>query len=326
MSKKIEKLLRYIEKAINTKLTVADANTNVLPLIISGRYDFVVCTREDGFRFVLAYLKGNATATIRQIIRSCSSSSQLLNLPIICAFTELERYKRARLRAQHFNFIVLDTEVHLPDMGIVQTAYATSPKPIRNGIGLAAQRILLAHMNHLFSADITITSVHHLFGFSKVTTIAAFDELERAGIALRESLVGRRGQRLDFRPNGRALWDKVRPLLKTPVRAKIGLDELPDGFTFFPSGETALASQSMLNPPEQAVFAFYGSAAEVALLKKRAVANEDGKYLIELWKHPPLLPRLSKLDPLSTIITTLDIANDERVAGEQDEILENFKW
>lgn len=39
-----------------------------------------------------------------------------------------------------------------------------------------------------------------------------------------------------------------------------------------------------------------------------------------------LLPGLDKLDPLSTIITTLDIANDERVAGEQDEILENFKW
>lgn len=82
----------------------------------------------------------------------------------------------------------------------------------------------------------------------------------------------------------------------------------------------------MLNPPPQETFAFYGSAAKRLSLKKHQVVLDDGKYIIEFWKHPPLLPGLDKLDPLSTIITTLDIANDERVAGEQDEILENFKW
>jgi len=209
---------------------------------------------------------------------------------------------------------------------MIRTNYVPQEKRVRNGIGLAAQRILLAHFNHLFPGDITLTSVRQLLGFSKITTIAAFNEMEKSDLAQREAIPGQRGQRLSFPMSGRLLWDHVRPLLKSPVRSKIGVDELPAGLTLIPSGETALANISMLNPPQQEVLAFYGSAADTTKLKKKAVPADDGTYLVELWKHPPLLPGLNNLDPLTTLITTFDIANDPRVEGEHEDILENFKW
>ena len=314
------------EEALCTKISAVPVDSDRLPLYLSGRYDILSCQTEHGQAFALFSPKRQSSLMVRQIIANANWIHQVLTLPAIFVADSLERYKRARLRQQRFNFIIANTETHLPDWSVQRTEYAPEPKKIREGLGLSAQRLLLAYLNHLFTTSITLASVKELFGFSKVTTIAAFDELENTGLARRESLPGTRGQQLLFNESGRALWDKAMPLLKTPVRAKIGIDELPPRFQKIESGETALSSLSMLNPPEQSVFAFYGSANEVASLKRESVPIEDGRYLIELWKHPPLLPGLEKLDPLTTIITTFDIANDPRVEGEHEDILEKFKW
>ena len=319
------KLKQFLERLLGDKVKVSSFSSSILPPIFS-RYELARVELDTDNAFVALIDRQLFPTSVKQAIGHTLWASELLHHHAVYVSPKMNRLMRFRLREKHAEFIDLSAEAYLPSLGRMARESVHTPKTVRQMPGLPAQRIVLAFLNHLLPAPITADSIRTLFGYSSVTVISALKELEAQGLIYRRQLVRSRKQEIVFIHLGRALWDKASTWVKSPVAEKIALDTLPADFTRIRSGETALSDISMLNPPTQETFAFYGSTAERLSLKKHQVVLDDGKYVIEFWKHAPLLPGLNKLDPLSTIITTLDIANDERVAGEQDEILENFKW
>ena len=321
----MQKLKQFLDRLLGGDIKVLPFSSSTLPPVFS-RYELAKVEQDKNNAFIALIDRQLFPTRVKQAIGHTQWATKLLQLHAVYVSPGMNRLMRFRLREKHAEFIDLSSEVYLPALGRMVRESAHTPKMVRQMPGFPAQRIVLAFLNHLLPTPITADSIRTLFGYSSVTVISALKELETQGLIYRRQLAQSRKQEIVFVHLGRALWDKASSWIKSPVGEKIALDALPDGFTKIRSGETALSDISMLNPSLQETYAFYGTAAERQSLKRHQVVLDDGKYVIEFWKHPVLLPGMKKLDPLSTILATRNIANDDRVAGEQDEILEKFKW
>ncbi|MCQ2390506.1 MAG: hypothetical protein MJ240_03700 [Kiritimatiellae bacterium] len=60
--------------------------------------------------------------------------------------------------------------------------------------------------------------------------------------------------------------------------------------------------------------------------KANTAPPEEAAVIVEVWHYPPLLSGRNKLDALSIWLTTRDIADDERVQGEREDMMAEFQW
>lgn len=323
--KRLNHLHDFLSRAIGLPIKVTPYASNLLPPLFA-RYELAKVEFGDKASFLALIDKQQFPTRVKQAIGQAQWAGNTLGIHAVYVAPHMDRLMRFRMREKQAEFIDLSSEIYMPSLGRIARESVREPKPISDKPGFPAQRIVLAKLNHLLAEPITADSLRKQFGYSSVTIIAALKELELQGIIRRESLPNSRKQSITFTTTGHALWNKISPLLTNPISERIAVDTLPDSFARISGGETALSDISMLNPPEQETIAFYGTAAERKKLKDQQVVLDDGKYIIEFWRYPPLLPGRASIDPLSTILVTRDIANDERVAGEHEEILENFKW
>ena len=323
--KLINTLRDFLSQAIGMPIKATPFSSALLPPLFA-KYELAKVEFGDKTTFLALIDKQQFPTRVKQAIGQAQWAGKTLGIRAVYVSPRMDRLMRFRMREKQAEFIDLSSEIHLPSLGRIAREKVREPKPISDKPGFPAQRIVLAKLNHLLTEPLTADTLREQFGYSSVTIIAALKELELQGIIRRESLPNSRRQSITFATSGRTLWDKISPLLSNPITEKIAVDTLPDSFIRIHSGETALSEISMLNPPEQESLAFYGSAAARKSLKDRQVVLDDGRYVIEFWRYPPLLPGRTGLDPLSTILATRDIACDERVAGEHEEILENFRW
>ena len=323
--KLINTLRDFLSQAIGMPIKATPYSSALLPPLFA-KYELAKVEFGDKTTFLALIDKQQFPTRVKQAIGQAQWAGKTLGIRAVYVSPRMDRLMRFRMREKQAEFIDLSSEIHLPSLGRIAREKVREPKPISDKPGFPAQRIVLAKLNHLLTEPITADMLREQFGYSSVTIIAALKELELQGIIRRESVPYSRKQSITFTTSGRSLWNKISPLLSNPISEKIAVDTLPDSFIRIHSGETALSEISMLNPPEQESLAFYGSAAERKTLKDQQVVLDDGKCIIEFWRYPPLLPGCTSIDPLSTILVTRDIANDERVAGEHEEILENFKW
>ena len=321
----INNLSVFLSRVIGTTVKAEPYSSPLLPPLFA-KYVLAKVELSDKTIFLALIDKQQFPTRVKQAIGQIQWARDTLGIHAVYVAPRMDRLMRFRMREKQSEFIDLSSEIYMPSLGRIARESVRGPKPISDKPGFPAQRIVLAKLNHLLTEPITADTLREQFGYSTVTIIAALKELELQGIIRRENLPNSRKQSIIFTTIGRSLWDKISPLLSNPISEKIAVDTLPASFNRIRSGETALAENSMLNPSEQEFLAFYGSAAERKALKDQQVVLDDGKYVIEFWRYPPLLPGRVNIDPLSTILVTREIANDERVAGEHEEILENFKW
>lgn len=319
------RLKSFLEHVFGRKVEVSPFSSPKLPPIFS-RYEIAKVELDAANAFLALIDRQKFPTRVAQAIGQAKWASGLLGLPAVYVSPKMDRLMRFRMREKHAEFIDLSAEVYLPVLGCVVRRNAPAPKPVNATPGFPAQRFVLARLNHLLTEPVTVESLRGQFGYSAVTVIGALKELEAQDIVRRETMSGSRRQAVVFNLSGRTLWNRMEPFFKSPILERVAVDSLPSGFSYIPSGETALATISMLNPPVQPCFAVCVTAAARKALKAQRVVLDDGKYVIEFWRYPPLLPGAETLDPLTTIVATRDIATDERVAGEHEELLEAFRW
>mgnify|MGYP006146886347 CR=1 FL=1 len=125
------------------------------------------------------------------------------------------------------------------------------------------------------------------------------------------------------------VYAKARPCLRSPVKRKVAIDRLlQPGNGVFLSGESALATLTMLADPAQPVFGmskkqFDSMLGEQAF--KVAESLDMTKAWIEIWAYPSLKEDRHIADEASLLLSLQDNP-DERVQQALDELRENVTW
>jgi hypothetical protein len=259
--------------------------------------------------------------------------AQAATAPVLFVSRTISAFTRAQLIKHKIAFAMPGQQLFLPPLGVdFHERYL--PEPPRAGhLTPAAQvTVIYALLNPIRETfqpkDFSGLLQFESNSYTPMTMTRVFNELEANGLAHSER--EGRGRVLRLNARGRALWELAKPVLVSPVGARIwesGNMPIAHGVV---AGLSALSDQSNLGPPELPVIAVppKGWGLKTPDFKKEQVFHrpQDETREIEIWTYPPqLLSREGKsVDPFSLYLSLRDF-KDERVE-QALELFEENLW
>jgi len=299
-----------------------------LPQYLARHYELYEITVA-GRRFLGIFLKDDAD------FRPSAFAKHLRHLLVVAQDTDsyclvardLPSYVRQRLIERQIPFVVPGRQLYWPELGLAVQARKIKGAPVPvAAVSPATQAVLIWALMGKLTAPITPKSLAKKLGYSTMTLSRALDEIEANSLGQ----VGRKGRErlLDF-PAGRpALWRAALPFMRNPVREVVRIRESllpPTGR--LKAGETALASLSMLVPPQESVYAL-GRPAWKSLARQvdRIPVEDEGTCCVQIWRYEPaLFARAGRVDCFS-LYRSLQDEPDERVQTALEEMMEHVAW
>lgn len=247
--------------------------------------------------------------------------------PAIYVTGALASHERKRLIDQKIPFIVPGNQLYLPDLGIdLREHFRQRSNPPAARLSPSAQALLLAALlRPEWEPDWHPSEVAIALGYSTMTLSRAIRELAASGVA--SARKAGKSHYLNMHFPARETWERFSPILRSPIQKTIWLEreamaELPCRL----AGLSALAQQSMLIEPKQAVYAVHRSHWNGYPAPVDHSAPSTGELECQLWNYTPaLLPDMETVDPLSLILSLRDNA-DDRVQGALDELMGQLPW
>jgi len=164
-------------------------------------------------------------------------------------------------------------------------------------------------------------------GYSAMTMTRAFNELAATGLADVSSIGKERHLRLVAAPQD--TWTKGLPVLRSPVKKRVCIQQVEQAAKGPRAGLTALAEFTMLAPPTRATQALRQKDWASLRLQHKVVEVPDqdpDAVEIEVWSYAPAqFAENDLVDPLSLYLSLRD-SEDERIAGSLEELMEKVKW
>jgi hypothetical protein len=247
-----------------------------------------------------------------------------LQSPIVFVLPEIKSYDRNRLIRRRINFIIDKKQIFIPQLLINLKEYQINP--LQNiFLQPAAQVIVMYHLQRQSLNGMTYKQISGLLQYPYLTISRAVENLLHLKICKTEN---KKEKRVVIEADKRELWEKALPLMRTPVKGKVFINEfLPDDMVF-KTNRNALAFYTNMNDDGHKYYAINHS--DFLNLKKenkiKTTSNYDGDYIIELWRYNPgKLAVNNYIDPLSLYLCYKDTA-DEREEMALEKLLENIKW
>lgn len=319
------RLKSFLCEILGEDMDISKEPDRKLPGLLCSFYDIRLCHYAKGAFYLMIERPGDMRP-IDGVEKHAAWLQEIRGAPVAFVTENAPRYRMSRLGKKKLPFIVPGARAYLPFVGIImRPARVLKPKALPTGLGFASQQILIGYLNHCFSDLISVPAICSLFGYSRMTATKIMDELVATSFATRRQIPGSHMQGLIFSCEGRKLWDSVKEQLKFPARRVLPLAALPEGTERVLSGESALAERSMLAPPETLHVAHCFKGDEYERAKALCVPQEEASVFVEAWRYDPLLPGHTALDPLSVWLCVHD-SEDERVQGELEGMMEDFKW
>ena len=242
--------------------------------------------------------------------------------------SNLTEYSRRELIKNQINFIVPDNQLYIPFLGMsLREHYKMNQIQDTKQLSTVAQLVLLYHF-HNTSIEISPTLLAEKLGYTVMSVLRAFKELEACGLGT----LTKRGRTniLKFNAKGEELWTQSLPLLVSPVKRTVSLPEdYKNHEEFSLCGLSLLSEWIMLNPPEHVVYRI--ALSRFNELNKQnpwniLPAEASEKIELQLWRYPPtLISGIDQIDRLSLYLSLRETA-DERIKFALEELLEEFEW
>lgn len=326
-----QETVRYLNQVFGPEgLRLASSDKNAqLPYFLQDTYD-VLPGELMGQPITLACVKGHQPMAAHQVSQHANRLRELWHVPVIIALPQVAPGERKQLIAHGVAFVVPDRQLFAPQMGMILTErFGAEPRREQKLASPATQALLIWFLNH---HPVTVT--WHPFeeaaalGYAGMTATRAIRELLQ--FKLFELEVRGRAKYLKLNGTRRDLWEKAKPHLRTPVlKTMWTCDRRILEVTGAPwAGESALARMTMVNEPQQQVFAMTGETGLRArqagiFFEPRKIA--DG-IAIQVWRYEPGMKVKDKtVDPLSLWLSLRD-NRDDRIQMALDEIEEKFLW
>lgn len=325
----ITRLISYMQDTAGIDIRLEKLNgVKNIPLGIHAGYQFhrlIMLDKE----FILAWPKHPSDLTPAvykkhaEVIRKNTGSLPVLLLPACPAFAR-KRYIHHKLP-----FIVPGKQMYLPDLLIDLREHFTNIRQKQEQLGPAAQVCILYHLHNHLPQPFFPGALADMLPYTPMTMTRAIGELESHGLC-RTDKQGKH-KAVWFNYKARRLWDQALPLLQTPVKKHLFLENKlnQNDITLYTAGTAALGQKSMIAPdtvPEYAI-----SQGTLKYLNENngfttTQLPENAGLRLEVWTYDPACLAKGKcVDDLSLYLA-LRSSTDERIQQALDKVIKEFPW
>lgn len=325
MDKIVENLKQYIQETLKIEVEICYwKEQENLPYFLIDTYFF--CKISLLGQPCLLIISRIDDITPGKIRKHCEQIEKEWKNPIIFVQSVLSSYNRKRLIEQHIPFIIPGNQMFLPYLGIDLREYFRKIVSKKSkAFSPSTQTVVLYALLREDEEKLTPSILAEKLGYTLMTMTRAFQELEaeEIGECHRE---GR--ERFWTFPDKNALWDKVKPFLRSPIRRRIWL-KTESSFTIM-AGLSALSHFSMLASPPLPVYALDAAqwdAFDHADIEE--IPTSEGASLeLEIWNYDPKLFAKKGFIDLISLYLSLEVSGDERIEIALEEVMEkiNDKW
>lgn len=318
----------YVSQLSGHEVKHLPADLGPLPAYIRERYELepIEIAGQTVGAIHLRKSEQFSPALFRQHLRGLPSEFQRSYVVIA---PQLPSYVRNRMVMHGIPFVVPGVQIHWPQLGIAARRRASRGLPLASSDGMlpAAQAVLISASLGQMREHMTAREVARKFGYTPMTMTRVFNDLEANRLASTKRYGHERY--LIFRNNGRNLWEHAKLKLRSPIRRILRVqrsDVLLSSAIL--AGESALSQSSMLEAPQESVYAI-GPRAWRALREADIHELPQGEALacqLQIWRYDPrIIAGGSKVDPLSLFLSLQDV-DDERVNAALEEMMEKISW
>jgi len=268
------------------------------------------------------------TSNPTQLKKQEAGLKNSLKNPVIFVFDSLEAWQRKRLIEKHIAFVQPFKQLYIPDLFLELNdtlAKETSRQGPNNHLKPPSQLALLYHLQVVSLANRPFGEIAELLRLSTMSITRIVKELQSFQLV---EVNGKKEKTLSFPDDGKLLWEKSLPFLRSPIRETGFLSkELPQS-EFRIGGEPALAHYTMLAENGQPSYCI---GKETFLALRRAnklppLVDRYGDHKIEVWHYDPtLLSEKKEVDRLSLYLS-IPKEKDERVTGALNDLINEMKW
>lgn len=303
-----------------------------LPAYLSRRYGYYAGTF-GGLESLFAIDLSADEATPSDLGKHLASLARAFDGPIVYAADRLNATRRSRLVAARIPFVVPGNQLYLPQLAIDLREHFRN-RPARSAELLSPIAQALLFYGILFRNEPKVDRSNRNpsrlatgLGYSAMSVGRAFDELAAAGLVTVEKRG--RSKTIDFNPDGKAVIEQARPLLRNPVRSRKFIRSPLKILPMKIAGEAALSNLTGLSSPRLPTYAIHADDwTEVS--SANDIINvgdlQEAGCVMELWYYDPgVLSEYATVDPLSLYAQFWDDPN-ERVAEAANQALEHVPW
>jgi len=299
-----------------------------LPLHITEAYEIGHCALAG--KAFLTLLVRDASPAPAAMAKHADWLLQKAGLRSLFVLETVGAYERKRLIESKIPFLAPGQQLYLPDLGLDLREQFRVPQRTTFKISPAGQVVVLACLLRRMDpqSEFTGAGLAERFGYTKMTMTRVLDELRQ--LELVECQGERRFAKHRFLVTGRELWEKSRPVLRSPVKKRIYVDEWFPGCDF-KAGESAMEDMTMLAHSPRDTWAI--SSEEWKQIQKEQglhiipeVSRDMAHAEFEVWHYDPrLLAEKPLVDRLSLALSLAHIA-DDRVQIAIDKLLGGVSW
>jgi hypothetical protein len=236
---------------------------------------------------------------------------------------QVAAYNRNRLVQNQIPFVVPGNQLYLPFLAMDLRERFLAGRPDVKKLSTVAQVVALQAVYKqrvLFDEGMTLVKWAEELGYTKMSMTRAFRELRSV---------------LEDPPpdgalRGRALWELLRPFLRSPVRKRrFCVAHETDIANPVAAGDSALAAYTMM--AESAHRTVCMTAARWKVFEEQFAPieleqPEPGCLEVQVWTYDPgLFARNGAADPLSVFLS-YENNTDERVEMALEKMLEDVSW
>ena len=281
-----------------------------------SKYAFWKASIHEEDWFVLELKSGAEPYTPVQCARLSEKLQEANGCKVLFYFDSLDFNKRERLMAQNVLFVVGRKYIYMP--GILINSRSAAKEKAKE-LTAVAQYLLLYHLQEHSLESMSAREMERLLPYKYVTITLAMQVLEDLEIC-EIRVDDDKTKRLHFTESGRALYERILPLLMNPVKKSFYCDEVQAQFVI--SGINALSRYSMLAPERLQTLAVEEKGVNLKAKDTTFIGMNpwDGAYRVEIWKYPPI-SKDGVVDRLSLALTLMS-DEDPRVQKELKQMLE----
>lgn len=261
-------------------------------------------------------------ATLRKQYRQMAVYT---GLPCVLYLKETNYYGRDAMLEEGIPFVWEGHQIYLPYIGALLEDQKRPALRSCNQISYLTQKLLLMALYEGWQR-ITVTKAAEKLGVSKMSITRCFDELEAMDIPY--LMVRSRARSISADADKKAMWEKIKPILRNPIITTYALKEKPD-IQLPIAGTMALAHYSMLDESNRPTYAITKKKlSEIDLSAGRQTpAGEIPGCTIQEMGYQISFEDGSAVDPLTIVLGMgEEELSDPRVSMAIDEMLEEHVW
>jgi len=265
---------------------------NLYETVVHGQ-TCVAATPKEGIRVSPVKLK-----------QQLAELQEFFSRPVFYASDDFRPHDAPRMMKLGIPFVCPHRHLYLPFLGAVLTVErkASMPTEMKFELGHYTQLFIIGYLLGKIPVSATIKEAAECLKCSQISIIKVFDELEILRMGTRMTCATSRRVSFRFAYTRCELWRILRPMMKSPCRQLVGVEELPTGC------KTCSLSHNYTQKFE--VCAVHEEDFLKATCQRIPLKGAD--IILQIWQYPPdFFGQDGYVDKLSRTLVLNDASEEE---------------